>query len=91
MNVKALLIAAFAATLPFTAHAGGGDELSKAWLEPLQRQSTRSVAEVRAETKGLMLIGEQHPVELQKPIDTMRTRAEVKQELAVSGTVRIGA
>jgi hypothetical protein len=93
MKSKQLLNAAVAvlALSPFVAFAGGGDERSKEWLASFK--STRTVEEVRAEAKGALLSGERHPVEVISVnlAEPMRSRAEVKAELAKHGTPRVGA
>ena len=92
MNAKRLLTATIAAVAlsPLAAFAeGGASQESQAWLASIK--STKSVAEVRAGLDELPQYGQLHPVELQTPAGTMLTRAQVLQQLATLGTIRVGA
>ncbi len=75
-----LLIATVAvfAIAPMTAQADPGDEIAQAWLASIK--STKTVAEVRAQTRNLPRWGQKHPVELRE-FASSRTREEVKDML----------
>lgn len=80
MTTPKLLIAAAAAfaIAPFTAKADPGDEIAQAWLASIK--STKTVAEVRVQTRNLPRLGQKHPVEVREFAAT-RTRDEVKDML----------
>jgi hypothetical protein len=95
MNIKQLLsttVLAFALS-PLAAYAES-DIAAKdhAWLDSLRTlQSTRTVAEVRAEIDpSVLYYGDHHPVDFQNAQSTL-TREQVKNELAEFGTIRVGA
>ncbi len=84
MNAKKLLIATAAAIAitPFAAYAEPGDEIAQAWLASIK--STKTVAEVRAQTRNLPRLGQKHPVEVRKFESTL-SRDAVEDMLAEAG------
>ena len=92
MTVNKLLAAtAFTFALsPLTAFAESDiSAMEQAWLESLQ--SNNSVAEGRADADSIVVLGDQHPVEVQQPEVSTTTREEVKRELAEFGAARVEA
>lgn len=92
MKTKRLLALPVAAMafVPLTALAEGGQDDSRLWLDSLQ--SSRSVQEVRAEIpQRLPQHGDLHPVEITVASEAMRTRDEVRAELAEYGKGIAGA
>jgi hypothetical protein len=89
MKSNRIAFAALLAAAPFAAYADGGRNEFRYDTEVFK--STRTVAEVRAEARGVLRIGEAGQSFEQWAGPSARTREEVKRELAAMPPVFQGA